>query len=53
MLTYFISISVNKSCLNKEIIIIMPMQDKSKKGSKDQVSVQLSTTPDPGYHTGK
>ena len=26
---------------------------KSKKGGKDQESIQSSTTPDPGYHMGK
>ena len=26
---------------------------KSKKDGKDQESIQLSTTPDPGYHMGK
>ena len=26
---------------------------QSKKGSKDQKSIQPSTTPDPGYHMGK
>ena len=25
----------------------------SKKGGKDQESIQSSTTPDPGYHMGK
>ena len=28
-------------------------QCKSKKGDKDQESIQLSTTPDLGYQTGK
>ena len=27
--------------------------NKSKKGSKDQESIQSSTTHDPGYHMGK
>ena len=26
---------------------------KSKKGCKDQETIQSSTTPDPGYHMGK
>ena len=26
---------------------------RSKKGGKDQESIQSSTTPDPEYHTGK
>ena len=26
---------------------------ESKKGGKDQESIQSSTTPDPGYHMGK
>ena len=26
---------------------------QSKKGDKDQESIQWSTTPDPGYHMGK
>ena len=26
---------------------------ESKKGGKDQELIQSSTTPDPGYHTGK
>ena len=26
--------------------------NKSKKGGKNQVSIQSSTTPDPGYHMG-
>ena len=26
---------------------------RSKKEGKDQASIQLSTTPDPGYHLGK
>ena len=26
---------------------------ESKKGGKDQETIQLSTTPDPGYHMGK
>ena len=28
-------------------------RNKSKKDGKDQESLQLSTTPDPGYHMGK
>ena len=28
------------------------LRNKSKTGCKDQESVQSSTTPDPGYHTG-
>ena len=26
---------------------------KSKKGGKDQETIQSNTTPDPGYHIGK
>ena len=29
------------------------LRNKSEKGGKDQESVQLSTTPDTGYHMGK
>ena len=29
------------------------LDTESKKGGKDQESIQLSTTPDPGYHMGK
>ena len=28
-------------------------RDESKKGSKDQATIQSSTTPDRGYHMGK
>ena len=42
--THFYSV-VNKT--NTEHYII------SKKGGKDQESIQSSTTPDPGYHMGK
>ena len=28
-------------------------KEESKKGGKDQESIQSSTTPDPGYHIGK
>ena len=28
-------------------------EKQSKKDGKDQETIQLSTTPDPGYHTGK
>ena len=33
--------------------IAAPNRNKSKKGGKDEESIQSSTTPDPGYHMGK
>ena len=35
------------------INVVLCMQYESKKGDKDQESIQSSTTPDPGYQMGK
>ena len=35
------------------IYVVLCIQYESKKGGKDQESIQSSTTPDPGYQTGK
>ena len=35
------------------LIYINRLYNQSKKGGKDQESIQSSTTPDPGYHMGK
>ena len=37
----------------QSIYVVLCIQYESKKGGKDQESIQSSTTPDPGYHTGK
>ena len=35
------------------IYVVLCVQYESKKGGTDQISVQSSTTPDPGYQMGK
>ena len=35
------------------IYVVLCVQYESKKGGKDQESIQSSTTPDPGYQMGK
>ena len=35
------------------IYVVLCVQYESRKGSKDQESIQSSTTPDPGYQMGK
>ena len=37
----------------KLIYVVLCVQYESKKGGKDQESIQSSTTPDPGYQMGK
>ena len=44
----FLKILLHKSHFKRE-----NWESKSKKDSKDQESIQSSTTPDPGYHMGK
>ena len=47
--------------LNKTLVLIWPNTElysdklvyQSKKGGKDQDSIQSNTTPDPGCHMGK
>ena len=39
--------------LFKITLLKMKMSLESKKGDKDQESIQSRTTPDPGYHMGK
>ena len=36
-----------------EFDCIIQLEYKSKKGGKDQETIQSSTTPDPGYNMGK
>ena len=42
---------VNKNMKRCGVLIYFGIQ--SKKDGKDQETIQLSTTPDPGYHMGK
>ena len=35
------------------VYVVLCVQYESKKGGKDQESIQSSTTPDPGYQMGK
>ena len=35
------------------IYVVLCIHYESKKGGKDQESIHSSTTPDPGYQTGK
>ena len=37
----------------QSIYVVLCVQYESKKGGKDQESIQSSTTPDPGYQNGK
>ena len=37
----------------QRIYVVLWVQYESKKGGKDQGSIQSSTTPDPGYRMGK
>ena len=43
----------NFECWLGSFVIFHWIAKKSKKGDKDQESMQSSTTPDPGYHMGK
>ena len=43
-----ISLSMSRMCSEMAIFFYF----KSKKGGKNQESIQSSTTPDPGYHMG-
>ena len=44
---------INNIYVNNMVSHIYPAELQSKKGGKGQESIQLSTTPDPGYHMGK
>ena len=47
------SVCQDRSCsLNLPIIVFQKVGYESKKDSRDQESIQSSTTPDPGYHMG-
>ena len=39
--------------LEQPIYVVLCVQYESKKGGKDQESIQSSTTPDPEYQMGK
>ena len=43
----------NQSPFHKCVVRNKDFTIQTKKGGKDQESVQLSTTPDPGYQMGK
>ena len=49
----FVVIYIDNQCLKYKTLTLKLLPLQSKKDSKDQETIQSSTTPDPEYHMGK